>query len=108
MKDQHTKIKGYRDLSQEEVDLMNRIKVAGAVLLDLQVEVASRLRTDEELKKVAAAASKAAPEHESSDESVELRRFMAAEPHRWAAISKTDLQTGLMALVRAVAQPAGY
>lgn len=23
MKDQHTKIKGYRDLSQEEIDLMN-------------------------------------------------------------------------------------
>ena len=26
MKDQHTKIKGYRDLSQEEIDAMNRIK----------------------------------------------------------------------------------
>ena len=26
MKDQHTKIKGYRDLSQEEVDLMNEGK----------------------------------------------------------------------------------
>lgn len=26
MKDQHTKITGYRDLSQEEVDLMNQAK----------------------------------------------------------------------------------
>lgn len=26
MKDQHTKIKGYRDLSQSELDLMNEIK----------------------------------------------------------------------------------
>lgn len=26
MKDQHTKIKGYRDLSQEEIDMMNWIK----------------------------------------------------------------------------------
>jgi len=26
MKDQHTKIKGYRDLSQEEIDLMNESK----------------------------------------------------------------------------------
>lgn len=26
MKDQHTKIKGYRDLSQEEIDLMNECK----------------------------------------------------------------------------------
>ena len=31
----------------------------------------------------------------------------AAEPQRWAAIGKTDIQTGIMALVRAVAQPAG-
>lgn len=26
MKDQHTKIKGYRDLSQEEINLMNEAK----------------------------------------------------------------------------------
>lgn len=26
MKEQHTKIKGYRDLSQEEIDLMNECK----------------------------------------------------------------------------------
>ena len=26
MKDQHTKIKGYRDLSQEEIDMMNESK----------------------------------------------------------------------------------
>jgi hypothetical protein len=27
MKDQHTKIKGYRDLTQEEINLMNEAKV---------------------------------------------------------------------------------
>jgi predicted nuclease with TOPRIM domain len=32
MKDQHTKIKGYRDLTQEEIDLMNEVKVKGAEL----------------------------------------------------------------------------
>lgn len=32
MKDQHTKITGYRDLSQEEIDAMNRIKAAGNAL----------------------------------------------------------------------------
>lgn len=30
MKDQHTQIKGYRDLSQAEIDLMNEIKVKAA------------------------------------------------------------------------------
>lgn len=32
MKDQHEKIKGYRDLTQEEIDLMNEVKVKGAEL----------------------------------------------------------------------------
>jgi hypothetical protein len=41
----------------------------------------------------------------ASDECHEFRRFVAAEPMRWAAIGKTDIQTGIMALVRAVAQP---
>lgn len=30
MKDQHTKIKGYRDLSQEEIDMMNECKELAA------------------------------------------------------------------------------
>ncbi|AUR92265.1 hypothetical protein NVP1170O_152 [Vibrio phage 1.170.O._10N.261.52.C3] len=32
MDNQHKKIKGYRDLSQEEIDLMNRIKEQGECL----------------------------------------------------------------------------
>ncbi|MNX62797.1 hypothetical protein D3C86_937740 [compost metagenome] len=106
MKDQHTLIKGYRDLSKEEIDLMNRIKAKGAELLALQTELAGRLSTDSEVKAVAAKASKRAAEDEGTPECVELRRFQAAEPQRWAAIGKTDIQTGIMALVRAVAQPA--
>ena len=106
MENQHRKIKGYRELSQEEVDLMNRIKAKGKELLDLQAELAGRLNTDLEVKQVAAKASKLAPEDEASPECVELRRFQAAEPERWAAIGKTDIQTGIMALVRAVAQPS--
>ena len=35
MKDQHEKIKGYRDLTQEEIDLMNEVKVKGAKLGEL-------------------------------------------------------------------------
>ena len=32
MKDQHTKITGYRDLSQGEIDAMNAVKAEGARL----------------------------------------------------------------------------
>ena len=107
MENQHRKINGYRELTKEEIDLMNRIKEKGAELLALQAELAARLDTDLEVKKVAAFNSKLAPSHFASDECQELERFKAAEPLRWAAIGKTDIQTGIMALVRAVAQPAG-
>lgn len=106
MENQHRKITGYRELCAEEIDLMNRIKAKGAELLQLQVELAGYLSTMAEAKSFAAKQSKLAPEDEASDECVELRRFIAAEPERWAAIGKTDIQTGIMALVRAVAQPA--
>ena len=36
MENQHRKIKGYRELSQEEIDLMNHIKAKGAEMLELQ------------------------------------------------------------------------
>ena len=105
MENQHRKITGYRELTNEEIDLMNRIKAKGKELLQLQAELAGRLATDLECKRAAAKASKVAPEHESSDASVELRRFERAEPLRWASIGRTDIQTGIMAMVRAVAQP---
>lgn len=106
MENQHRKIAGYRELIPEEIDLMNRVKAAGDLLLGLQQEVWARLNTDLERKRAAACNSKLTPEDEASPESVEYRRFNAAEPHRWAAIAKTDIQTGVMALVRAVAQPS--
>lgn len=100
MKDQHTKISGYRSLSQEEIDLMNRIKAKGAELLELQSELDARLKEDLKAKAAAVKASM-----HMRPECEELRRFENAEPLRWAAIGKTDIQTGIMALVRAVAQP---
>ena len=63
MENQHRKIKGYRELSQEEIDLMNRIKAHPTLHLPCW-------RTK-----------------------------------RWVSIGATDLQTGLMALTRSVAQP---
>lgn len=71
MDNQHRQIKGYRELDQSEIDLMNRIKSQGALLGDLT----SELQTD------------------------------PGVDQRWVAIGKTDLQKGLMALTRSVAQP---
>lgn len=117
MENQHRHIAGYRELIPEEIDLMNRIKAKGAELLTLIEELKGRIATDHETKFNAAVRStegqtdfngvKYGPFTGATDECVEFRRFDAAEPARWAAIAKTDIQTGVMAAVRAVAQPGG-
>lgn len=99
MDNQHRKIKGYRELSQAEIDLMNRIKAKGNELLELHYELDQMLRTQANDKSLDVAGN--------GLDNAEFERFMAAEPLRWAAIGKTDIQTGIMALVRAVAQPEG-
>ena len=101
MENQHRHIKGYRELTTEEIELMNKIKLAGANLLTLQGQLVCLLTESTEAK------CKAAHNPTSTDvDSDEWSRFQGAEPFRWAAIGKTDIQTGIMALVRAVAQPA--
>ena len=108
MENQHRQIKGYRELSKEEIDLMNRIKETGEQLGTLCNELVARLNTDHDVKAAAAQRSKLAPNDEGSDECVEFNRFRAAEPLRWANIGKTKVQLGIMALIRAVAQPSTF
>lgn len=74
MDNQHRHIKGYRDLSPKEIELMNKIKSAGEQLGDLVDELRGNFDTDK----------------------------------RWVEIGKTDLQTGIMALVRSVAKPTTF
>lgn len=74
MENQHQHIKGYRDLSAEEIGLMNEIKAKGEELGAL----VAKLRATEGLDQW------------------------------WVSIGQTDLQTGIMALVRAVAQPTTF
>lgn len=69
-----SKIKGYRNLSNEEVLQINQIKALAGVVGEKVEELFNYENTDK----------------------------------RWAAIAKTDLQTGFMALVRAVARPDSF
>lgn len=55
MTSQYLKPKDYRDLTKEEIDLMNRIKEKGSELLALQDELANRLNTDFEVKRLSTA-----------------------------------------------------
>ncbi len=68
------KITGYRQLNEQEAELMNEIKQKGVEL----GELVEKLKANGELDQ------------------------------RWVAIGTTDLQTGLMALVRSVARPTSF
>lgn len=105
MENQHRKISGYRELTAEEIDLMNRIKAKGAELLALQAELADAIKDRREWLQFVVGKTSAYQGQTVDDARAELELFEAAEPARWAAIAKTDIQTGIMALVRAVAKP---
>ena len=76
MENQHRQIKGYRELSQLEIALINKIKDVGVELQSLILDLGETIGDP---------ATKADP--------------------RWLAIGKTHLQEGLMALTRSIAKP---
>jgi len=72
MDNQHRQIKGYRELNQDEIDAMNKLKEVG-------VELGTIVDT--------------------------MRSAGDLLDQRWVSIGAKDLQTGLMALTRAIAKP---
>ena len=78
MENQHRKISGYRELNQEEIDLMNEIKEKGRDLVALAARVF--------LMEVDGTAQK-------------------NERYRWSEQAGINIETGVMQLVRAVALP---
>lgn len=80
MDNQHKLIKGYRDLSQAEIDLMNE----GKALAEQCREFTDKVKTF------------AAPDHAAG---IDLR---------WLAVGVTDLQKGFMAVIRSIAKPETF
>ena len=80
MDNQHKKIKGYRDLTQDEIDLMNEAKELAELVGKFIAKV----------------------EHTNAStggHAIDLR---------WLNIGRTDLQKGFMSLVRSVARPETF
>lgn len=88
MENQHRKISGYRELSQEEVDLMNAIKAKGE---ELRVLV-NKVRELADIHPVAYA--------DGPDE--------ADHPMYWVRTAESSFRHGVMQLVRAVAKPQSF
>lgn len=84
-------ITGYRMLSDSEVALMNKIKA-------MATEVGSLVA---ELRSCAATPAGVAPQPCAGWHGTTIDQ-------RWVSLGATDLQTGFMALTRAVAQPSTF
>lgn len=80
MDNQHKKIKGYRDLTQDEIDCMNKIKSLGEELGQLYDYLAGA-------------------NCQTGGHQIDMR---------WLNEGRTDLQKGIMCWVRAVAQPTTF
>lgn len=92
MENQHRKISGYRELSAEEIELMNAVKAFERQTMELARRIEQHLEGQ-------VTRANAARNYE------EIARIQNAEPRRWISIGRTHLQEGFMAYVRAIAQP---
>ena len=92
MENQHRKIKGYNELDQDTIDLINKIKLHGVVLAELHDEVVEHIKHRWSVT--------------TEPEAVAQRT--AATPERFAALAKTEFQTALMYLTRSVACPSTF
>lgn len=119
MDNQHRIIKGYRDLSAEEIALINKVKAHGEATQALIDEVDKHLHTqfgathpEWRQQNVEADTSYEAQRAETPEvqaaKAVENERLTQAEPFRWLAMARSDLQVGIMKLNRAVAQPGSF
>lgn len=81
-----SEIRGYRSLSDEEVALINEIKAHAEATAALWEKVRAAVTRTERMPGT----------------------IPDTEPARWAAIARTELQQGYMALVRAIANPTTF
>jgi hypothetical protein len=89
---QQPKIDGYRQLNQAEAELINEVKAHAEQTRHLVNRVQHYLAEQER---------QPLPEGHAPHSQV-------TNPSRWAALAQTDLQTGYMKLVRAIAQPTTF
>ena len=87
--EQHAKISGYRKLTDAEIALMNRIKALEADFTECAIEVNLHLSA----------------QAEAADTEAEQARIGRAGTSTWYEEAVINVQTGLMQLIRAVAQP---
>src|SRR5579872_816172 len=105
MENQHKLIKGYRELSQVEIDLMNEIKAKGEEIGALIERLNESHRVEYEAIEFEA---DPANFNEKAAASADEKACAVDEADRWMGIGKEHIQLGIMALVRAIARPTSF
>ncbi|WP_197329533.1 Acb2/Tad1 domain-containing protein [Ralstonia syzygii] len=98
MDNQHQHIAGYRDLTADEIALMNEVKAkasAAGVLVEQLRAALPAFKIDGEPVQV-------------GDQTLVAVSDEAYETDRWLTIGQDHLQQGFMALTRAVARPTTF
>ncbi|HHA3594091.1 TPA: hypothetical protein ACODIZ_003618 [Salmonella enterica subsp. enterica serovar Newport] len=113
-------VMGYRPLSDMDVELINAIKAKGNELIQLFQHVGEMVvmkerqlwadchNAETRLKAAQMSGDESAvalAEEILKNAQTQMNDFQISDAMRWAHIGRTDIQTGVMALVRAVAQP---
>ncbi len=88
MENQHRLIKGYRDLSEQEIALVNEAKQMADQVGELCLKIA-RLAV--------------AMPSDTADTDAEREEAM-----RWVETGETTLQTGFMQLIRSITRPGSF
>ncbi len=99
MDNQHQHIKGYRDLTAEEIALMNEVKAKAEEVGQL----VEKLR-----EKLAPVEADMAPVQVGGETVMAVVGFESFEAQRLLTIGQDHLQQGFMALTRAVARPTTF
>ena len=99
MDNQHQHIKGYRDLTAEEIALMNEVKAKAEEVGQL----VEKLR-----EKLAPVEADMAPVQVGGETVMAVVGFESFEAQRGLTIGQDHLQQGFMALTRAVARPTTF
>ena len=87
-------VKGYRTLTADEIEMMNQLKRTSALFLEQLAIVRQHVQTQYKMAHAAPAGD-------------EQNRLDDAEPMRWLAMAKTEMQHACMFGCRAIAQPSG-
>jgi hypothetical protein len=101
MENQHRKITGYRELNAEEIALMNEIKELGPKIEEVIIKVQKHVKEQRDNCCIN-------EQFQEITDQATFDRLEDATPERFTALAKTDFQTALMYLVRAVAQPTNF